>query len=265
MPSRMKPFEILYWCLEPFLPPLYNHVRHLLISIARSHAHRPELLDVGGRKSHYTIGVPADVTISDLPRETEIQHRLNLGINRGIADETLLRRSNVCRVIIDDMTRSALPDCSFDCVSAVEVLEHVEEDVAFLRQVHRILRPGGVFVMTTPNGDFVANVNPDHKRHYGRVHLARLLNSLFVQVEVYYAIRGGRFRLLGLRSWSLRHPVQTCLSMFGNLINSSQSRPQAIGDQADNTYHLVAIARKQAVGYGVVNDRRATMLVPSNG
>ena len=70
---------------------------------------------MGGRKSHYTIGIPAQITISDLPRETDIQKRLNLGITQDIIEQTLKRRSNVREMLFDDMTQSKLPDEPFDC------------------------------------------------------------------------------------------------------------------------------------------------------
>ena len=44
----------------------------------------PKILDVGGRKSPYTIGIPAEITIIDLPRDSEIQQKLNLGINSTV-------------------------------------------------------------------------------------------------------------------------------------------------------------------------------------
>jgi SAM-dependent methyltransferase len=45
------------------------------------------------------------------------------------------------------------PDALFDCVVAIDVLEHLEDDGPFLREVHRILRGGGRAVITVPNGD----------------------------------------------------------------------------------------------------------------
>jgi SAM-dependent methyltransferase len=43
------------------------------------------------------------------------------------------------------------PDAGFDLVMAVEILEHLESPRAFLREIFRVLRPGGLAVVTTPN------------------------------------------------------------------------------------------------------------------
>ncbi len=241
----MTPFECAYICLEPFLPPLYGKVRRSLVAFSRSRAPEAEILDAGGRKSHYTIAAPGKVTIIDLPRENDLQRQLNLGIPVEQKNEIRRRRSNIREVVLGDMTQAPFPDCSFDVVVSVEVLEHVEEDERFVYQTHRVLKPGGVFLMTTPNGDYCRNTNPDHKRHYTREGLRELLEGFFDDVEVDYAIRGGKFHALGLKSWSLRKPRQTLLSMAGNLINSVQSAPASVKDQASGTYHLIGVARKK--------------------
>jgi SAM-dependent methyltransferase len=241
----MTSFEFYYLCLEPFLPPLYRKVRRSLIALSRNCSPGAEILDAGGRKSHYTIAVSGNITIIDLPRENEMQHQLNLGIPAEQMDRIYQRRSNIREIVLGDMTQAPFPDSSFDLVVSVEVLEHVEEDDRFVHQAHRVLKPGGVFLMTTPNGDYCRNTNPDHKRHYTREQLRRLLAGHFDSVEVDYAIRGGRFHALGLKSWSVRSPKQTLLSMAGNLINSIQSSGAAVKDQSIGTFHLIGIARKQ--------------------
>jgi len=41
----------------------------------------------------------------------------------------------------------------FDCVVAIDVLEHLDDDQPFLRELYRILCPGGQAIVTVPNGD----------------------------------------------------------------------------------------------------------------
>lgn len=43
------------------------------------------------------------------------------------------------------------PDDSFDLVTFTEVIEHVENHYAVLRDIRRVLKPGGIVVITTPN------------------------------------------------------------------------------------------------------------------
>jgi SAM-dependent methyltransferase len=43
------------------------------------------------------------------------------------------------------------PDAAFDGVVCVEVLEHIDGHERLFREVERLLKPGGVFLFTTPN------------------------------------------------------------------------------------------------------------------
>jgi SAM-dependent methyltransferase len=244
--SGMTMFELSYRFVEPLLPPLYGIVRRRLLSLLQaSQPQRPDILDVGGRKSHYTVSLPARIVISELPRRTAIQDQLNLGLTNEMVAGTLARRSNIDGIVFDDMTQSRIEDASFDYVLAVEVLEHVERDRDFVRNIHRVLRPGGVFLMTTPNGDaFPIPHNADHKRHYTCNALKQLLGELFPRAVVDYAIVDGKARKLGLRSWSPKRPMRTAGSMAGNLVNLLQSSGPNIRDRAFGTRHLIATGYK---------------------
>lgn len=240
----MKIYEIGRLLVEPVLPPLYKQVRGRLREIIKTSSDSPRILDVGGRKSPYTIGLAARITVIDLARESEIQQMLNLGVNDLIINQIQGRRSNVESVVLGDMTCSEFADDSFDFVVSVEVLEHVEEDELFVSEIRRVLKTGGAFLMTTPNGDWVVNKNPDHKRHYQKEQLKILLEKYFAEVKIDYAIAGGRYRKMGLKSWSLARPATIALSIFGNLVNSLQSKGDEVRNQAAGTHHLIAVAKK---------------------
>ncbi len=52
---------------------------------------------------------------------------------------------------VDMTSRFDFPDASFDYVVSIEGIEHIENHFSFLREVRRVLRPGGVLILTTPN------------------------------------------------------------------------------------------------------------------
>jgi SAM-dependent methyltransferase len=46
-----------------------------------------------------------------------------------------------------------VPDASFDVVVTIDVHEHLADCRPFNRELNRVARPGGMVVVTTPNGD----------------------------------------------------------------------------------------------------------------
>ena len=53
-------------------------------------------------------------------------------------------------VAAGDLQRLDLPDAVFDAAVCAEVLEHLDDDDAALRELARVLRPGGLLLVTVP-------------------------------------------------------------------------------------------------------------------
>lgn len=70
----------------------------------------------------------------------------------------------------EDVQRLSFADASFDLCTSTEVFEHVPDDAAGLRELHRVLAPGGWLVFTVPLSDMAATVErarpgPDGVHH----------------------------------------------------------------------------------------------------
>jgi SAM-dependent methyltransferase len=68
----------------------------------------------------------------------------------------------------------------FDIVGAFDVLEHIQADDRVMHAVHQSLRPGGVFIVTVPQYQWMWSPLDEvvhHKRRYGRSELLRKLRG----------------------------------------------------------------------------------------
>ncbi|HEY3865248.1 MAG TPA: class I SAM-dependent methyltransferase [Solirubrobacteraceae bacterium] len=107
-----------------------------------------------------------------------------------------------------------LQDASFDAIWAGEVIEHVADTAGWLSELRRVLRSGGVLLLSTPDhgrlrmlgwalapGAFAARFDPrsDHLRFYTRSTLRELLEEFGlhdVAVRRAGGLPGARRRLL---------------------------------------------------------------------
>jgi 2-polyprenyl-3-methyl-5-hydroxy-6-metoxy-1,4-benzoquinol methylase len=86
-----------------------------------------------------------------------------------------------------DLLALDLDDASFDAVTSFEVLEHLRDQERFLAELARVLRPGGVLVLSTPRVPETTDRpdNPFHERELSRADFVELLERHFAQVELY--------------------------------------------------------------------------------
>jgi SAM-dependent methyltransferase len=125
--------------------------------------------------------------------------------------------------------RLPFPDGWFDLVLSHEVLEHVQDDQAAIREIVRVLRPGGRLVLFVPNRGYPFETHGIYWRgryHFGNIPLVnylpdRLRNRLAPHVRV-YAPADLRNLFAGLPV----RPVQQTV-LFGAYDNIIARRPAA--------------------------------------
>jgi len=244
----MTTYEFMRWLTFPIMTThlitVRNDIKRLLNSNMASK--RMSILDVGGRKSPYTINLPADITLLDVPQQKGTREKLNLGFTSEILGNIKEKRSNIKDVVIQDMTKSTLLDGAYNAVVCIEVIEHVEKDDLFVKNISRVIDKDGWAYFTTPNGDYIKNEGPnknlDHIRHYTKLELQTLLEKYFNTVDVHYAVKTGKYRVQGLKSYSIKRPLQTVHSIYSNIVNKQQSK--GVENTSQETAHLVAIGYK---------------------
>lgn len=78
---------------------------------------------------------------------------------------------------------AGIADNSFDFVISFQVIEHIQNDKEYVKEIHRVLKPGGKFIVTTPNKPMSLSRNPWHIREYKVEELKALLLKNFKSVE----------------------------------------------------------------------------------
>lgn len=236
-------FEWLYVLGQPFVSQHMARVRRDIKALTARYASPTKLLDVGARKSHYTIGVAAKVVLLDLPRETSLQNELHLGVTDHVLGQLQERRSNVRDYLVGDFFDLTLPVGAFEIVTAIEVIEHIVEDRRFVEKASRLLGPGGSFYLTTPNGATMPNSNPDHVRHYTAEELRALLLSCFPRVSVEHGEVMTPCWSRGLGWWRPTQPLMMSRSLLANFINRLENR--WMSSTTSNCARLFAVAWKE--------------------
>ena len=77
-------------------------------------------------------------------------------------------------------------DGTFDLVTALDVVEHLDDDLAGLREMRRVLRPGGRVLLFVPTFMFLWGLQDDvsnHRRRYRMPELQRVLEQAGFEIE----------------------------------------------------------------------------------
>ena len=109
-----------------------------------------------------------------------------LGVEYSPTGAKFARTRTQCDIVEGSATETSLESDRFDLATMLDVLEHLEDDDAGLREVHRVLRPGGQFVFTVPAFMMLWSAHDEalhHYRRYRRPELRAKLQSAGFSVD----------------------------------------------------------------------------------
>lgn len=170
----------------------------LKLIFARPGKSKPRILDVG-------CGTGANLELLSEFGEAE-------GVDVSMDALNFCRQRGLVQVKQGEAEKLPYPDEVFDLVTGLDVVEHLDDDVAGLREMRRVLRPGGRALLFVPAFMFLWGVQDDVSNHRRRYTLKQLHDvakeagfeierATYANISFFLPILVGRFllRLTGFR------------------------------------------------------------------
>ena len=134
---------------------------------------------------------------------------------------------------------SGVPDCGYDLVAILDVLEHVEEDRAALESIARKLKPGGRILITVPAHPWMWSAHDEvnhHKRRYTRKALRKVIADAGLKLE--------------LLSWfnSLLFPLAAAARLAGRVTGKQDSDDTLPPGAVNRLFETIFGLERYAVG-----------------
>ncbi|MDP1850301.1 MAG: class I SAM-dependent methyltransferase [Solirubrobacteraceae bacterium] len=107
-----------------------------------------------------------------------------VGIDIDAATVAHARATHGVDVRQGDVSRLPFDDVTFGLVVSFETIEHVAEPERALDEFRRVLAPGGLLVVSTPNADEYLEDNPYHEHELTMAQFAQALDARFPHVEM---------------------------------------------------------------------------------
>ncbi len=133
---------------------------------------RPRILDVG-------CGTGANVLMLSQFGDAE-------GVDISEDALAFCRERGLDKVKLGPAEGLPYQDATFDLVTALDVVEHMDDDLAGLSEMRRVLRPGGRVLLFVPTFMFLWGLQDDvshHRRRYRLPELERVLEQAGFEIE----------------------------------------------------------------------------------
>jgi len=122
------------------------------------------------------VGCGTGIVLKEFPWQT----RVRCGVDASSIALTMTRRRAVRDLVRADVSRLPFASGTVDVALALDVIEHLDDDAGALREMARILRPGGHLLLHVPAFPVLwsrKDAINDHRRRYRRAALRRLVRA----------------------------------------------------------------------------------------
>ncbi len=208
---------------ERFVPEVKGQIAHEHLhryALARDMVKGKSVIDIAsgeGYGSFLLAGEAESVTGIDISEES-VRH----------ATARYGRRSNL-RFLKGSCEAIPCPDASFDVAVSFETIEHIEDQEGFLKEIRRVLKQDGVFLVSTPNIEVYHHgtdpKNPFHRRELTLTEFRALLEAHFPSISFY-----GQRLALGSHIWPMEPDAKVEWKSYvkqGNEIQVRSNAPHA--------------------------------------
>ena len=173
-----QPEEELAFTGERYVPTLASNIE-------AEHIHR-YLFSAGFVKGKQVVDIACGEGYGSFILAQDAEFVLGVDISESAVTHAqgLYQRSNL-RYQTGSCLKIPAEDKSVDVVISFETIEHIHEHEEFLAEIQRVLRPGGILCMSTPDKNISDEENEFHVRELTRSEFESLLGSVFPHVALY--------------------------------------------------------------------------------
>ena len=153
----------------------FTHRNRCIITAVRRFPPDGFVLDVGGGNGFVAQG------LTEAGFETVLLEPGGMGAQNA---RDARRLQTVINATLDE---AAIRRCSVPSVGLFDVLEHIEDDRAFVQHLTDIVRPGGFLYLTVPSFNWLWSTADDEAMHYRRYTKRSLTDALAGGFDVLYS------------------------------------------------------------------------------
>lgn len=137
-----------------------------------------------------------------------------IDVSQQVVDLAVAKGLN-CQVA--DIAHMPYPDATFDVVTLMEVLEHLQNPVECLKEIKRVLKPDGVLIGTAPHANLERYIWEDkrlHKQYYTEEGIRNDFDQVF-EVTHLRILNGAQFSNGLINSFMAKQPAEILFKCGG--------------------------------------------------